>query len=71
MADEIDQYISWLKKSNPNLAEIMEELWTKIQENPENYRDQYVSSLLEEMIHQTIDALLDTFVKTWWVQKRN
>ncbi|MRB36046.1 type I restriction endonuclease subunit R [Bacillus thuringiensis] len=69
MVDEINQYISWLKKSNPNLAEIMRELWTNIQANPENYRDQYVSSLLEEMIQQTINALLDTFVQTWWVQK--
>lgn len=69
MVDEINQYIRWLKKSNPNLAEIMEELWTNIQANPENYRDQYVSSLLEEMIQQTINALLDTFVQTWWVQK--
>ncbi|MDF9887872.1 type I restriction enzyme R subunit [Bacillus sp. LEw-kw-24] len=69
MVVEINQYISWLKKSNPNLAEIMGELWTKIQANPENYRDQYVSSLLEEMIQQTIDAFLDTFVQTWCVQK--
>ncbi|CGG54483.1 Type I restriction-modification system restriction subunit [Streptococcus pneumoniae] len=69
MIDEINQYIRWLKKSNPNLAEIMGELWTKIQANPENYRDQYVSSLLEEMIQQTINALLDTFVQKWWVQK--
>ncbi|MGR5883540.1 type I restriction endonuclease subunit R, EcoR124 family [Bacillus cereus] len=70
MVDEINQYIRWLKKSNPNLAEIMGELWTNIQANPENYRDQYVSSLLEEMIQQTINAFLDTFVQTWWVQKR-
>lgn len=69
MVDEINQYIRWLKKSNPNLAEIMGELWTNIQANPENYRDQYVSSLLEEMIQQTINAFLDTFVQTWWVQK--
>ncbi|PGE91772.1 type I restriction endonuclease subunit R [Bacillus toyonensis] len=67
--DEINQYIGWLKKSNPNLAGIMEELWTNIQANPEAYRDQYVSSILEEMIHRTIDALLDTFVQKWWVQK--
>lgn len=69
MVGEIDQYIDWLKKSNPKLASIMRELWENIQANPENYRDQYVSSLLEEMIQQTIDALLDRFVQTWYVQK--
>ncbi|MDG0933842.1 hypothetical protein, partial [Bacillus paranthracis] len=63
--DEINQYIGWLKKSNPNLAGIMEELWTNIQANPEAYRDQYVSSILEDMIQRTIDALLDTFVQKW------
>lgn len=67
--DEVNQYIGWLKKSNPNLAGLMEELWTKIQANPEDYRGQYVSSILEEMIQRTINALLDTFVQKWWVQK--
>lgn len=67
--DEINQYLASLKKSNLKLAGLMETLWTKIQENPEAYRDQHVSSLLEQMIAQAINTLLDEFVGTWYVKK--
>lgn len=67
--EEINQYLARLKKGNPTLAGLMETLWTNIQANPEAYRDQHVSSLLEQMIQQTINTLVDGFVSTWWVQK--
>ncbi|WP_332284849.1 type I restriction endonuclease subunit R [Bacillus safensis] len=67
-AEEINQYIARLKKANPTLAGLMETLWANIQANPEAYRDQHVSSLLEQMIQQTIHTLIDDFAKTWWVQ---
>ncbi|MDW8516497.1 type I restriction endonuclease subunit R [Priestia flexa] len=67
--EEINQYLARLKKGNPTLAGLMETLWTNIQENPEAYRDQHVSSLLEQMIQQTINTLVDEFVRTWRVQK--
>ncbi|PAL05256.1 type I restriction endonuclease subunit R [Peribacillus simplex] len=66
--EEINQYLARLKKGNPTLAGLMETLWANIQANPEAYRDQHVSSLLEQMIQQTINALVDDFAKTWWVQ---
>ena len=46
----------------------METLWANIHANPEAYRDQHVSSLLEQMIQQSINTLVDDFVKKWWVQ---
>lgn len=67
-AEEINQYLARLKKGNPTLAGLMETLWASIQANPEAYRDQHVSSLLEQMIQQTIKTLVDDFAKTWWVQ---
>ncbi|MGH0435944.1 type I restriction endonuclease subunit R [Bacillus basilensis] len=67
--EEINQYLARLKKGNPTLAGLMEELWTNIQANPEAYRDQHVSSLLDQMIQQTINTLVDGFVSTWGVQK--
>nr|WP_232284459.1 hypothetical protein [Bacillus timonensis] len=66
--EEINQYLARLKKGNPTLAGLMETLWSNIQANPEAYRDQHVSSLLEQMIQQTINTLVDDFAKTWWVQ---
>lgn len=67
-AEEIDQYIARLKKGNPSLAGLMETLWANIKANPEAYRNQHVSSLLEQMIQQTIHTLVEDFAKTWWVQ---
>ncbi|MED3269597.1 type I restriction endonuclease subunit R [Bacillus thuringiensis] len=67
--EEINQYIARLKKGNPALAGLMEVLWKNIQENPEAYRDQHVSSLVEQMIQQAINTLVDGFVNTWGVQK--
>lgn len=66
--EEINQYLSRLKKGNPTLAGLMEALWEDIQANPEAFRDQHVSSLLEQMIQQTINTLVDDFANTWWVQ---
>jgi len=68
--EEIDQYIARLKKSNPTLAGLMETLWSNIQANPEAYRDQHVSSLLERMIQHTISTLVEDFAKTWRVQDK-
>lgn len=65
--EEINQYIARLKKSNPTLAGLMETLWDSIQADPQAYRNQHVSSLLEQMIQQTIKTLVDDFSKTWWV----
>jgi len=67
--EDINDYIAKLKKSNPKLAGLMETLWNNIKTDPEAYRDQHVSSLLEQMIQQTINTLVDNFSKTWWVQR--
>lgn len=66
-SEEINQYIARLKKSNPTLAGLMETLWDSIQADPEAYRNQHVSSLLEQMIQETINTLVEDFAKTWWV----
>lgn len=67
--EEIDQYIARLKKSNPSLAGLMETLWKNIQADPQAYRNQHVSSLLEQMIQQAIQTLVDDFAEKWWVQR--
>lgn len=67
--EDINDYIATLKKNNPTLANLMETLWMDIRANPEAYRDQHVSSILEQMIQNTIDTLVDEFAQTWWVQR--
>jgi type I restriction enzyme R subunit len=44
---EIEQYLEDLAKNNPKLAQLMKNLWQDIRRDPEAYRDQNVSILLE------------------------
>ena len=62
---EIDSYINDLKRTNPKLAELMEQLWKDIQEEPEQYRGKQVSSLLEEMIQEAIAYQVNRLSKEW------
>ncbi|MDN6626019.1 MAG: type I restriction endonuclease subunit R [Pisciglobus halotolerans] len=52
---EIDGYIEDLKKNNPKLADLMTQLWSSIQKNPEQYRDQQIATVLEDM-KQTVKS---------------
>lgn len=64
-SEEIDSYINDLKRTNPKLAELMEQLWKDIQEEPEQYRGKQVSSLLEEMIQEAIAYQVNRLSKEW------
>lgn len=67
--NEVNRYISDLSKSNSKLAELMEKLWRNIRQDPENYRGQNVSSLLENMIQETQYTIIQDFSKKWYVQE--
>lgn len=66
---EVEQYLADLKKNNPKLAGLMQELWDSIQQDPEAYRDQNISILLEEMIQTAVNRMIEEFVKKWHVQE--
>lgn len=66
---EVEQYLTDLAKNNEKLAELMKELWSNILRNPEEYRGQNVSILLEEMIQQTSYKLVENFSKKWHVKE--
>lgn len=68
---EVNKYIVELEKNNQQLAELMKELWGNIQENPEEYRDQNVSILLEDMIQTTRYELVEDFAEKWCVNEDN
>lgn len=67
--DEINKYLGDLEKSNPKLAGLMEELWNRIQDDPEAYRDQNISVLLEKLIHDTTYELVEEFSDKWQVNE--
>lgn len=66
---EVEQYLEELAKSNPKLAQLMKELWENIQHDPEAYRGQNVSIILEDMIQTAISKLIEHFAKKWYVNE--
>ncbi|WP_414839244.1 type I restriction endonuclease subunit R [Carnobacterium sp. TMP28] len=68
-SEEIDTYINDLKRTNPKLAELMEQLWNDIQQEPEQYRGKQVSTLLEEMIQETINYQVNNLSKEWAIEE--
>ena len=66
---EVAQYLEDLAKNNPKLAQLMKDLWENIQQDPEAYRDQNVSVLLEEKIQESIHKLIENFTKKWHVKE--
>ena len=67
--DEVNKYLDDLGKSNPKLGGLMEELWNRIQDDPEAYRDQNISVLLEKLIHDTTYELVEEFSDKWQVNE--
>ncbi|MEN1967820.1 type I restriction endonuclease subunit R [Lentibacillus sp. N15] len=66
---EVNNYINNLEKSNPKLAGLMSQLWDDIKESPEDYRNQNVSVLLENMIQTTKYELIEDFAQKWCVNE--
>ncbi len=69
--EEVNKYIGDLEKNNPKLAQLMKELWSEIQDDPEEYRDQNVSVLLENRIQTTRYELVEDFAQKWCVNEDN
>ncbi|REC31222.1 DEAD/DEAH box helicase [Enterococcus pseudoavium] len=68
-AAEVNQYLNDLEKVNPKLADLMKHLWHEIQADPEAYRNQNVSVLLENLIHNTTYELVEEFSDKWQVNE--
>ncbi|WP_048785096.1 type I restriction endonuclease subunit R [Streptococcus intermedius] len=63
----VNDYITSLSKTNPGLAQIIADLWQEIQTDPDNYRSQSVSYILEQMIQSVIARHVQAFAKKWYV----
>ncbi|AYW44754.1 type I restriction endonuclease subunit R [Tetragenococcus koreensis] len=66
---EVNKYIDELAKSNAQLAKLMRHLWDNILQEPENYRDQNVSNLLEDMVQGTSYEVQQEFSNKWQVDE--
>ena len=63
----VDSYIESLNRTNPSLAEIIQNLWTQVQEEPERYRGQSITGALDQMIESIIDSHIVSFAKNWYI----
>ena len=45
----------------------MQQLWTNISENPDDFKDKRVSYILADMRKETIDRVLTSFAEEWCV----
>jgi len=64
---EITEYIEELLSSNPKLGALMQQLWEKVQQSPDEFRDRRVSYVLAEMRKEAIDSVLRDFAEEWCV----
>ena len=67
LAAEITKYIDDLMSTNPKLGGLMQQLWEKVQDNPDEFKDKRVSYVLSEMRKEAIDSVLSEFAKEWCV----
>lgn len=63
----IDAYITNLAKNNSGLAQIIANLWLQIQMDPESYRGQSITYILDQMIEAVIEQEVQKMAKKWYV----
>lgn len=66
---EVNRYIDDLAKNNEKLASLIRKLWQDVILNPENYRDQNISNILENMIQDKQYQMVKNFSKKWQVDE--
>lgn len=67
--EEVNRYIADLAKNNAKLAHMVQTLWEDVVLNPEHYRDQDISNVLEEMIQEKQYEVVKTFSDKWQVDE--
>ena len=67
LAAEITKYIDDLISTTPKLGALMQQLWKKVQDKPDDFKDKRVSYVLSEMRKEATDSVLSAFAKEWCV----
>ena len=63
----MNSYIQSLEKTNPNLAQIITELWKEVQDKPESYRGQSIAISWIRWLRRFIQQHIQVFSKRWYV----
>lgn len=62
---EIEDYIGKLKATEPEIGDLVEQLWQKVKADPQKYQDKQVNELLQEMIDQARETKLTDFANEY------
>ena len=68
-AKVISGYIDDLSKHNPQLAELINQIWFEVQLDPDKYRGESISYLLEKKIQETQNEKLKQIANDWAVSE--
>lgn len=63
--DSINKYINELRKTNPNLADLINQLWLYIEMRPYDYVGQSVNNILDQMIQDIIEVEVKKLAEEW------
>lgn len=66
---EINKYLQELAKNNPQLANLLEKLWQEILIDPEQFRNQNISQILQKKIAESQYALVNDFSEKWFLEE--
>lgn len=66
---EVKQYIEELRKENPKVADIMNDLLVDIEMNEDKYKGQSILNIVENMKYKYIDQVITQFCLIWYASK--
>ena len=68
---EVNKYLDELSQTNPKLSLLMRNLWNDILQEPERYRDQNISYILQDRVEKTRENVVHGFSKKWHVKEED
>ena len=69
--NEVKQYVEELRKDNPKVAELMDNLLYDIEEDRTKYKGQSILNIVENMKQDCIDKVITDFCVTWYASKED
>lgn len=63
----ISKYIEQYSKDNPQIGQILRQIWLEVKFNPENYRNKDAFSVVQERVREVLDKAVAEFAAKWSV----
>lgn len=63
----ISKYIEQFSKDNPQIGQILRQIWLEVKFNPESYRNKDAFSVVQERVREVLDKAVAEFAAKWSV----